>query len=109
MSTGNQTFDWPQSYVGTVYSPSPCIQRLCGGSYPTGGVWGPIEIICIPRINGSISRLVSELEDLLNDTINNPEVCARMSSDIYQITLLPVLQHTDCYYPFAKYRCIARN
>ena len=82
MSTGNKTFDWPQSYVGTVYSPSPCIQRRCVGSYPTGGVWGPIEIICIPRISGIISRVVNEVEDLLNDAINNPEVCARMSSNI---------------------------
>eukprot|EP00731_Ephydatia_muelleri_P011149 Em0006g43a len=62
MSTGNQTFDWPQSYVG--------------------GVWGPIEIICIPRISGIISRVVNEVEDLLNDAINNPEIATILLQNI---------------------------
>lgn len=60
---------WPESEIGTTYSPSACIQRHCGGTYSSGGHWEPVVVTC------PTNYVLDELECLLIDALNNTEVC----------------------------------
>lgn len=71
VTTCNKRYVWPESELGSIYSPYPCIQRRCGGTYSTGGQWEPVVATCTTDY---ISCAVSELESIVKDALNNTEV-----------------------------------
>ena len=69
-SCGNK-YVWPESEIGTVNASYSCIQRHCGGTYSTGGLWEPVVFTCATDY---LSCAIGELEGLLTAAVNSTEV-----------------------------------
>ena len=65
---------WPESEIGTVNASYSCIQRHCGGTYSTGGLWEPVVFTCATDY---LSCAIGELEGLLTAAVNSTEVSTR--------------------------------
>eukprot|EP00731_Ephydatia_muelleri_P016469 Em0009g893a len=66
---------WPESDIGTVNASYSCIQRHCGGTYSTGGLWEPVVFTCATDY---LSCAIGELEGLLTAAVNSTEVAAML-------------------------------
>ena len=74
---------WPESEIGTTYSPYSCIQRRCGGTYSSGGHWEPVVATCSTDY---VLCALSELEYLLSDALNSTEVCVTRKMHMHLLT-----------------------
>ena len=71
VSICDNRYVWQETEIGSLYILSPCIHRLCGGTYSTGGQWEAVILTCKTDY---VSCAVSELENIVNEALNNTKV-----------------------------------